>query len=57
MNRLLGKKSKKSPKYPPQAHGILPGISAVTQVAGLGLPPQPETAPKGEKNFSYRIWV
>ena len=57
MDYILGKKSKKSPKYSQRGRGILPGISVVTNVAGLGLPPQLEIAPKGEKNCSYRIWV
>jgi len=54
MDRLLSKKSKKSPKYSQRGHGILSGVSAATKVAGLGLSPQLEIAPKGEKNCSYR---
>jgi len=51
MDRLLRKKSKKSPKYSQRGQGILPGISVATNVAGLGLPPQLKIAPKGEKKL------
>jgi len=52
MDRLLGKKSKKSPKY--SQRDIFPGILTNTAVGPLGFRTQLDIAPKGEQNLSYQ---
>jgi len=52
MDRLLGKKSKKSPKY--SQRDIFPGILTNTAVGPLGFRTQLEIAPEGEQNRSYQ---
>ena len=52
MDRLLGKKSKKSPKY--SQRDIFPGVLTNTAVGPLGFRTQLDIAPKGEQNRSYQ---
>jgi len=51
MDRLLNKKSKKSPKY--SQRNIFPGILTNTAVGPLGFRTQFDVAPKGEQNRFY----
>jgi len=52
MDRLLSKKSKKSPKY--SQRDIFPGILTNTAVGPLGFQVELNIAPRGERNRSYR---
>jgi len=52
MDRLLGKKSKKPPKY--SQRDIFPGILTNTAVGPLGFRTQFDIAPEGEQNRSYQ---
>ena len=52
MDRLLRKKSKKSPKY--SQRDIFPGILTNTAVGPLGFQVELNTAPRGERNRSHR---
>ena len=52
MDRLFGKKSKKSPKY--SQRDIFPGIVTNTVVGPLGFRTQLDTAPGGEQNRPYQ---
>jgi len=52
MDRLLSKKSKKSPKY--SQRDIFPGILTNTAVGPLGFQVELDIAPRGERNHFYR---
>jgi len=52
MDRLLGKKSKKPPKY--SQRDIFPGILTNAAVGPLGFRTQFDIAPEGEQNRSYQ---